>query len=146
VTDGKYPLGKVLKIDCPLVVLLPRKTREDKKFRLNLNYTNNAHYLEYNKAKKLFKTIVENILIETGQDKLHFTNPVDVTAKLYKQSRRRSDKHNFIAANTKFLYDALTELGIIVDDNDEYIKVEVLQETEVDKDNPRVSYTFTERD
>jgi len=136
---------KVLKIDCPLVVLLPRKTKEDKKFRINLNYTNNAHYLEYNKAKKMFKEIVRQILVDTKQDKMKFDKPIDVTAKLYKQSRRRSDKHNFIAANTKFLYDALTELGIIVDDNDEYIKVEVLQETEVDKYNPRVSYLFTER-
>lgn len=136
---------KILKIDCPLVVELPRKTREPKKFRLNLNYTKNVHYQEYNQAKKLFKEIVQEILKETKQDNIKFDKPVDVTAKLYKQSRRRSDKHNFIAANTKFLYDALTELGVITDDNDDFIKIEVLQETEVDKDNPRVSYTFTER-
>ncbi|QDP60410.1 MAG: putative crossover junction endodeoxyribonuclease [Prokaryotic dsDNA virus sp.] len=139
-------MSKVLRIDCPVVVLIPRKTKEPKKFRVNLNYTNNAHYLEYNKAKKLFKDMVEQILKDTGQDHIKFTKPVDVTAKLYKQSRRRSDKHNFIAANTKFLYDALTELGVLIDDNDDYVKMEVLHETEVDKDNPRVSYVFTERD
>lgn len=138
-------MTKVLKLDCPLVVYLPRKTKADKPFRINLNYTRNAHFQESNQAKKLFKEIVEKILIETGQRDIKFTKPVDVTAKLYKQSKRRSDKHNFIAANTKFLYDALTELGILIDDNDEYVKIEVLEETEVDKENPRVSYTFTER-
>lgn len=138
-------MTKVLKIDCPLVVLLPRKTKEDKKFRLNLNYTRNAHYQEMNQAKVLFKELVKKLLEDSGQIDIKFENPVDVTAKLYKQSRRRSDKHNFISVNTKFLYDALTELGVLVDDNDDYIKIEVLEETEVDKDNPRVSYVFTER-
>jgi hypothetical protein len=139
-------LTKVLKIDAPLVVLIPRKTKEPTKFRVNLNYTNNAHYAVYNTAKKLFKEEIRKILVDTGQAHIKFANPVDVTAKLYKQSNRRSDKSNFIAANTKFLYDALTELGVLVDDNDLYIKVEVMQETEVDKNNPRVSYVFTERD
>lgn len=138
-------MTKVLKLDCPLVVYLPRKTKEDKPFRINLNYTRNAHFQESNQAKKLFKELVKQLLKDTGQEHIKFTKPVDVTAKLYKQSRRRSDKHNFIAANTKFLYDALTELGVLIDDNDDYVKIEVLEETEVDKENPRVSYTFTER-
>lgn len=138
-------MAKVLKIDCPLVVVLPRKTKEGKKFRLNLNYTRNAHYQEMNQAKILFKEIVKKTLEDSGQIDVKFEKPVDVTAKLYKQSRRRSDKHNFISVNTKFLYDALTELGILIDDNDDYVKIEVLEETEVDKTNPRVSYIFTER-
>lgn len=139
-------MTKILKLDCPLVVYLPRKTKADKPFRLNLNYTRNAHFQESNQAKKLFKQLVKQLLIDTKQDKIKFTKPVDVTAKLYKQSKRRSDKHNFIAANTKFLYDALTELGVLIDDNDDYVKIEVLEETEVDKENPRVSYVFTERE
>lgn len=138
-------MTKVLKIECPLVILLPRKTKEPKKYRLNLNYIRNAHYQEQNQAKKLFKEYVKKYLEGSGQINTKFEKPVDVTAKLYKQSNRRSDKHNFIAVNTKYLYDALTELGILVDDNDNYIKIEVLEETEVDKDNPRVSYIFTER-
>lgn len=138
-------MTKVLELDCPLVIYLPRKTKADKPFRINLNYTRNAHFQESNQAKKLFKDYVRAELKRTGQEGIQFTKPVDVTAKLYKQSRRRSDKHNFIAANTKFLYDALTELGVLIDDNDDYIKVEVLEETEVDKDNPRVSYVFKER-
>lgn len=138
-------MAKVLKIDCPLAVVLPRKTKEGKKFRLNLNYTRNAHYQEMNQAKVLFKGIVKKLLEDSGQINIKFEKPVDVVAKLYKQSNRRSDKHNFISVNTKFLYDALTELGILTDDNDDFIKIEVLEETEVDKENPRVSYVFTER-
>jgi len=136
---------KTLKIECPLVILLPRKTKEPKKFRLNLNYVRNAHYQEQNQAKKLFKEYVKKYLEDSEQIDVKFEKPVDVTAKLYKQSNRRSDKHNFISVSTKYLYDALTELGVLVDDNDSFIKIEVLEETEVDKENPRVSYTFTER-
>ena len=127
------------------MILLPRKTKEPKKFRLNLNYVRNAHYQEQNQAKKLFKEYVKKYLEDSEQIDVKFEKPVDVTAKLYKQSNRRSDKHNFISVSTKYLYDALTELGVLVDDNDSFIKIEVLEETEVDKENPRVSYTFTER-
>ena len=138
-------MPKVLQIECPLVILLPRKTKEPKKYRLNLNYTRNAHYQEQNQAKKLFKEYVKRYLEDSGQINIKFEKPVDVTAKLYKQSNRRTDKHNFISVSTKYLYDALTELGVLVDDNDSFIKIEVLEETEVDKENPRILYNFTER-
>jgi len=144
VADGVVGMTKQLKISTPLTLEIPRKTKPPKIFRINLNYTRNAHFQEMNKAKIMFKDLVEQLLVDTGQRDIVFDKPVNVTAKLYKQSNRRSDKHNFIAANTKFLYDALTELGIIVDDNDEYIKIETMYETEVDKNNPRVEYVFTE--
>ena len=135
---------KQLKISTPLTIEIPRKTKPPKVFRINLNYTRNAHYQEMNKAKVMFMEIVEQLLIDSGQREITFDKPVTVTAKLYKQSNRRSDKHNFIGANTKFLYDALVNLGVLEDDNDSFIKVETFEETEVDKHNPRIEYTFTE--
>lgn len=138
-------MTKQLKISTPLTIEIPRKTKPPKIFRINLNYTRNAHYQEMNKAKVMFMEIVEQLLIDSGQREVTFDKPVNVTAKLYKQSNRRSDKHNFIGANTKFLYDALVNLGILGDDNDDFIKVEVLEETEVDKNNPRIEYVFTEQ-
>ena len=133
---------KQLKISTPLTIEIPRKTKAPKVFRINLNYTRNAHYQEMNKAKVMFMEIVEQLLIDSGQREITFDKPVTVTAKLYKQSNRRSDKHNFIGANTKFLYDALVNLGVLEDDNDSFIKVETFEETEVDKHNPRIEYTF----
>lgn len=135
---------KQLKISTPLTIEIPRKTKAPKVFRINLNYIRNAHYQEMNKAKVMFMEIVEQLLIDSGQREITFDKPVTVTAKLYKQSNRRSDKHNFIGANTKFLYDALVNLGVLEDDNDSFIKVETFEETEVDKHNPRIEYTFTE--
>lgn len=135
---------KQLKISTPLTIEIPRKTKAPKVFRINLNYTRNAHFQEMNKAKVMFMDIVEQLLIDSGQREITFDKPVSVTAKLYKQSNRRSDKHNFIGANTKFLYDALVNLGVLEDDNDSFIKVETFEETEVDKHNPRIEYTFTE--
>ena len=62
-----------------------------------------------------------------------------------KPTKRKLDKSNVYAVTVKYIYDALTELGVWVDDNDEYIKDEKLLETIHDKDNPRIVIKVTER-
>ena len=96
-------------------------------------------------AKKIVKENISKYLTETGQDDIVFTNPVDSTFKLYKKTRIRTDKANFSGGACKFIYDALVELSILVDDNDDWILTEQLLETEHDKENPRVVLTFKER-
>lgn len=135
---------KYLLIEAPIYVYLPRKTKADKKVALNLNVTRNLHYQVHNQVKQLYKEIIKEILDTTDQADVKFTQPVRVVFQLYKQSNRRSDKHNFIAVVEKMLMDALTELGVLVDDNDDWIKEEIFLETRVDKENPRVSVLITE--
>ena len=45
---------------------------------------------------------------------------------------------NVIAVTSKYLLDAITELGCWEDDNDDYVKIEKLLPTEYDKGNGRV--------
>lgn len=138
-------MTKVLKLEVPLEVWLPRKTTKDRKVILNLNNYRNWHYLLSNAVKKSYHKKVKNLLDETGQSGVVFINPVDVTFQLFKKTRRISDKGNIDAIHRKFFYDALTELGVWEDDNDDIVKVETMLETVHDKDNPRVEFVITER-
>jgi Holliday junction resolvase RusA-like endonuclease len=51
---------------------------------------------------------------------------------------------NFISIASKFLLDAVTELGCWEDDSDEFVKKETLLPTELDRINPRVEILIRE--
>lgn len=134
-----------LVIEHPTFITLPRKTKKDKRVSLSLNDILNLQYMDYQNAKRVVKENIANYLTETNQNDIIYTKPVDVTFKLFKKTRIRTDKSNFSGGACKFIYDALVELSVLVDDNDDWILTETLLETEHDKDNPRVVITFKER-
>lgn len=118
---------------CPTYVILPMKTKKDKKVSINLNTYRNLHFLVESKCKKLFKDLMFKQL-----EGIEFKVPVKVTYKVYKASNRQLDKMNVISIASKYLMDAITEFGCWVDDNDDIIKKEIILPTEVDKKNPRI--------
>lgn len=132
-------MGKLqeLTVECPFVIYLPRKTKEDKRYPLNLNHFRNAHFQENNKAKVLFSEIVKEQL----QGKV-LEVPVNVSYKVYKPTARRLDKMNVASVVSKFLLDSMSEYGVIPDDNDDYVKDEHLYDSVKDKENPRVVVMF----
>ena len=120
-------------LECPTYVVLPMKTKKDKKISINLNTYRNLHFLVESKAKKLFKEIMRKQL-----EGIEIQTPVEVSYKVYKASNRRLDKMNVISITSKYLMDAITEFGCWEDDDDVNIKKEVILPTEVDKNHPRV--------
>jgi Holliday junction resolvase RusA-like endonuclease len=72
---------------------------------------------------------IEGVIIET---------PVEISYKVYKPTRRKLDKMNVISITSKFLLDAITDLGCWEDDNDDFVKTETILPTEYDKNNGRV--------
>ena len=72
---------------------------------------------------------IEGVIIDT---------PVEILYKVYKPTRRKLDKMNVISITSKFLLDAITELGCWEDDNDDFVKTETILPTEYDKNNGRV--------
>jgi len=122
-----------LVLECPTYVVLPMKTKKDKKISINLNTYRNLHYLVESKAKKLFKDIMRKQL-----EGLEIQTPVEVSYKVFKASNRKLDKMNVISITSKYLMDAITEFGCWEDDDDTNIKKEILLPTEVDKNYPRV--------
>ena len=127
------------KIISPLSVTLPRKTVKDKKIYLNMNTYRNLHHRISNDAKKAYSEALREQL-----EGLSIQTPVEVTYKVYKGSKRRLDKMNVVSVVSKFLLDSITEYGCWEDDNDDYVKKETIEPTELDRDNPRVEIIIKE--
>ncbi len=117
---------------------------DDKKVSINLNIYRNQNYRLESQCKKLYAAQVLQAMEEARLTDFKFDRPVKVTFQLFKKTRIRTDKSNFFSIHSKYLYDALADIGVFEDDNDDYIKTEVLLPTVHDKENPRVEFTFTE--
>jgi len=119
-----------LKITSPLFVMLPRVRTEDRKVFLNMNSYGNTNTFTNNEAKAKYKEEISEQL-----EGLTLKTPVEITYQVFKPSRRRLDKMNVIAVVSKYLLDAISELGCWEDDNDDIIKTETILPTEYRKDN-----------
>jgi hypothetical protein len=133
-----------MKIILPLSVTLPRKTKADKVFPLNLNIYRNAHYTVLNAAKIAYKGVVKERLdaIAIGNLAGHLkweptSTPVRFTYTIFPGSNRAFDLANVCAIVQKFTDDALIELGVIKDDNYKIVRSIDYRFGAVDKLNPR---------
>jgi len=138
--ENKFNHNKVIKIICPLKVFIDRKTKDDRKYLLNLNAYRNWQGHENNNVKTKFKEVMKDQL-----EQIRIEGEFSVVFRLYKESNRRTDKSNFYSVLSKYLYDAMSELGCIADDNDSIIIEETLCKTEVDKHYPRAEFFFIPR-
>ncbi len=124
---------KGITIVAPTFVDIPRKSKPDKRVYINLNTYRNLHYAVNNKVKKMYLEAIREQLVGVTIE-----TPCEITYKVYKPTRRRLDKMNVVAVCSKYLLDAITELGCWEDDNDEFVKTETILPTEYDKCNGRV--------
>lgn len=122
-----------MKIISPLYIDLPRVRTKPKRVYLNMNAYGNTNTFTNNEVKKAY---LEMIREQIGGKVIQ--TPVEITYRVYKQSKRRLDKMNVVAVTSKYLLDALTNLKCWVDDNDDFVKTETILPTELDKNNPRV--------
>ena len=124
-------------INSPLFVHVSK----NKKFILNLNNYRNAHYQVLNKAKVNYKAIIAeqlSVLEPLKKVKIHY--------KLFPKTRRRTDIGNVISIHKKFFEDALSESGLIPDDDYEHFVANSEDFGGVDKINPRVEIYITDLD
>ena len=119
----------ILIINLPLSVPIGKKDS----FSINLNTYRNAHFYQLNAAKIAFKEQIQSQI-----DTLPLLGRIEITYVLYPKTRRLCDVANICSIADKFFSDALTESGIIEDDNYMFLgKVEYLF-GDIDKHNPRV--------
>lgn len=124
----------------PLSVILPRKTKEDRVFPLNLNIYRNAHHMVLNQAKTAYKNAVDEAVDSSfnigasGVD----DPPYHFTYTVYPGNNRAFDLANVLPIVQKFTDDALIELGIIKDDNFKIVRAIDYRFGGVDKERPRV--------
>lgn len=124
-----------MKLILPLTVIIPRKTKEDKIFALNLNTFRNTHHMVMSQAKIIWKEVVRCSL-----EKRYSEIPDDPYLFIYTVfpgSGRKFDLANVLPAIQKFTDDALIELGVISDDSYKIIKAIDYRFGEIDKEHPR---------
>ena len=124
---------KSILITAPLYIDVERKTMKPKRYYINMNTYRNLHHRVNGMLKKMYLEAVreqlEGVVIET---------PCDIIYRVIKPTKRRLDKMNVISVTSKYLLDAITELGCWEDDNDDFVKKETVLPTEYEKDNGRV--------
>jgi hypothetical protein len=128
-----------MKLILPLSIVIPRKTKEDKVFTLNMNVYRNAHHMVMNQAKTMWLSIVLHADI-TGNE---VNPPCRFIYTVYPANNRKFDLGNVCAAIQKFTDDALIELGIIPDDSYKVIPMVEYRFGGVDKENPRCELEIT---
>lgn len=124
-----------MKIILPLSVTIPRKTKADKVFTLNLNIYRNANFHTLNDAKVAWKGIVANAI---GGQVNADSGPFNFTYTVFPATGRKFDLANVLSIVQKFTDDALIEFGFISDDSYKIIPKIDYRFGAVDKDNPRV--------
>ena len=128
----------------PLFVQLG-KSSNSKKYYLSLNNYRNWHYKASNNIKKKFKENVKEqvkTLRKTGD--LKRLSIVEVEYKMFTPDKTRRDKMNFISVASKFFMDALVDLNVIEDDNDNFVKTEIIHTSEIDRGNGRIEIIIRE--
>jgi hypothetical protein len=124
-----------MKIILPLSVTIPRKTKADKVFTLNLNIYRNANFHTLNDAKVAWKGIVANAI---GGQVNADSGPFNFTYTVFPATGRKFDLANVLSIVQKFTDDALIEFGFISDDSYKIIPKIDYRFGAVDKENPRV--------
>ncbi|MGL4252886.1 MAG: hypothetical protein ACRCR2_02335 [Fusobacteriaceae bacterium] len=127
VNPAEFTLKGIIK--SPLFIQVNPKT----KFILNLNNYRNAHYHTLNKAKILYKEHMKEQIL-----KLPKLNAVRLVYIMYPGSKRSTDTGNVCSIHQKFFEDALTELGILTDDNYKIVQKSEFEFGSVCKELPRV--------
>jgi hypothetical protein len=120
----------------PLSVTIPRKTKEDKIFALNLNTFRNAHHMTMNQAKVRWKDVV-CMAVQEDLGGLIPSPPYLFTYTVFPSTGRVFDLANVCAAIQKFTDDALQELGVIENDNYKHIRAVRYEFGGIDKERPR---------
>jgi hypothetical protein len=131
-----------MKIELPLVVVIPRKRTIDKRFPLNLNGYRNAHFHLLDDVKKVY---VDHVRESVGTMPVNATPPLSCTYTIYPRTAQSFDLGNSLCIVQKFAEDALVELGLIPEDNFKVINEVVYRYGCVDKTNPRVELEIVER-
>lgn len=113
----------------PLTVTVGKR-----KYTINLNTYRNIHYRVNNFCKIAYKKLMREQLIKV---KDNIKGPISITYTLYPGSNRLCDLGNVCCVVEKYFEDALTEYGLIEDDNYKFINHIEYKFGSVDKDNPR---------
>lgn len=124
-----------MKIILPLYIDIPRKTKADKRFYLNLNVFRNAHHQILNQAKVLYTEIVRRIVAWRPAEPLRM--PLLLTYTYFPGTAQEADLANVLPIVEKFTDDALIKIGIFADDNYKIVRAVNYRFGGIDRKSPR---------
>ena len=126
-------------VKAPWCLYLPRKTKADKRYSINLNHYRNAHHTENHKAKQIYKEAMKDQIALLGSYK-----KIKVSYYLYPPTNAALDIGNVRSIHEKYFLDALVELGHLEDDNHKFQPVEETYYVRKDNKDPCVFIVITE--
>ena len=122
--------------------------KKKKKIPISLNRYRNAHFQISNKIKQVYKKILEEQIdicyyqpmrVQFSIEwKIKLETPIGACLTYYHWTNHKSDIDNYCAIQSKFLQDWLVELGVIPEDNYDYVQEIVYKSGGYDKWNSRV--------
>ena len=119
--------------------MLPRKTKADKKWTLNLNLYRNTHPQILNQTKKIYAELMAPQI-----EKLPSYTRVALELHIYASNKRLFDIDNIASVHTKYVLDCLVQAGKLEDDNYLFVPQTHTYFEGIDKDNPRVEIIIKE--
>ncbi len=126
-----------MKLSLPLFIMLPKLTKADKKFFLNLNGYRNINFRVLHEAKVRYKEEVREALFLCSDREEFGSTPLRITYTFFPPTKRRTDLQNVCTVVSKFAEDALVCLGVFDDDDYKIIAEVNYRFGHVDKKNPR---------
>ena len=104
-------------IKTKLFVEIPRKTKEPKKYWLNLNYYRNWKFIVSNQVKHKFAEDIREQVKELPR----YDKPIKIRYVIYFWNNRSWDISNVLCIVDKFFCDVLVEEWKIKDDSYQYV-------------------------
>lgn len=109
----------------------------------NMNWYRNAHHIEQNAVKKIYFNLIQNQFRDMEINRMLVDIKYEVHYKLYYKSSV-CDMPNITSMMSKFLNDAIQELGLVKNDNVKFLIREVHEVGGEDKKNPRCEIVIKE--
>ncbi len=126
-----------MRISLPLVVIMPRKKKADKRFFLNLNVYRTSPFRTIAAAKVIYATLVLGALNDAIDYEKFGSDRVRLIYTLFPASKRRVDIANPLSIVDKFAADCLVGYGIIDDDSANIVSEVIFRFGHLDSKNPR---------
>ena len=114
--------------------------RKIKRHHINLNNYRNWHHQVSNNIKDNYSDLA-SAKLRLHKNKQYKKIKLEFT--YYKPTKAKRDRANILSTHEKFFCDAMTKIGMIPDDNDDYIKSSFYQSGGLDRVNPRVEIKIT---
>lgn len=118
-------------------------TIKGKNLLVNMNWYRNAHHIEQNDIKKIYFDLIQEQFRDMLINRMLVDIKYEVHYKLFYKSSA-CDMPNITAMMSKFVNDAVQELGLVKNDNVKFLVREVHEVGGQDKDNPRCEIIIKE--